>query len=67
MAYGDDVLGVALLGELHVAALTAQRLVESAARRLAGLSAGSPVAEVADVFYEVAAAKLVSHPGVARR
>ncbi len=59
-AFGDDVLGVALLGELKVASLGSLRLVESAARRLAALDADSPLAEVVDVFYEVAAAKLVS-------
>ncbi|QIG45854.1 acyl-CoA dehydrogenase [Nocardioides anomalus] len=58
--FGDDVLGVALLGELRVTALSARRLVESAARRLAALEQDSSLEEVADVFYEVAAAKLAS-------
>jgi alkylation response protein AidB-like acyl-CoA dehydrogenase len=58
--FGDDVLGVALLGDLRVTALAARRLVESAARRLAALHKGSPLEEVVDVFYEVAAAKLTS-------
>ena len=59
-AFDADVLGVAQLGDLHIAALTARRLVESAAARLAALHSGSDVADSVDVFYEVAAAKSVS-------
>lgn len=58
--FADDTLGVALLGELRLATLGSRRLVESAARRLAALHESSSLAEVADVFYEVAAAKLAS-------
>ena len=59
-AFGDVVLGVALLGELRVSTLASRRLVESAAARLAALTERSPLEEVVDVFYEVAAAKLTS-------
>jgi alkylation response protein AidB-like acyl-CoA dehydrogenase len=59
-AFDADVLGVAQLGDLHIAALSARRLVESAAARLAGLHENSDIAESVDVFYEVAAAKAVS-------
>ena len=59
-AFGDDVLGVALLGDLRVTALASRRLVESAATRLAALHDASSLDEVVDVFYEVAAAKLTS-------
>jgi len=58
--FADDVLGVALVGELRLATLGSRRLVESAARRLAALDETSALDEVADVFYEVAAAKLAS-------
>jgi alkylation response protein AidB-like acyl-CoA dehydrogenase len=58
--FGDDVLGVAQLGELRISALGARRLVESAAARLAGLDPDSRLDAVVDVFYEVAAAKVVS-------
>jgi alkylation response protein AidB-like acyl-CoA dehydrogenase len=58
--FADDTLGVALLGELHVTALAARSLVESAATHLAELSADSPLERVIDGFYEVAAAKLQS-------
>lgn len=59
-AFTDDVLGVALLGDLKVTTLAARRLVESAATRLSALDEDSPLEEVADVFAEVAAAKLTS-------
>jgi alkylation response protein AidB-like acyl-CoA dehydrogenase len=58
--FDQDVLGVAQLGELHISALSARRLVESAADRLATLQPDSDLADVVDVFYEVAAAKTVS-------
>ncbi|MET0699978.1 MAG: acyl-CoA dehydrogenase family protein [Mycobacterium sp.] len=58
--FDADVLGVAQLGDLHIAALSARRLVESAAARLTGLHQNSDVTEAVDVFYEVAAAKAVS-------
>ncbi|MCW2762103.1 MAG: acyl-CoA dehydrogenase domain protein [Marmoricola sp.] len=58
--FGDDVLGVALLGDLRVTTLAARRLVESAAARLTALTETSRLDDVADVFYEVAAAKLTS-------
>lgn len=59
-AFGEDVLGVAHLGELHITALSARRLVESAADRLDRLTEHSELADVIDSFYEVAAAKSVS-------
>ncbi len=59
-AFTDDALGVAQLGELHITALTARRLVEAAATRLAHLHRDSDLTTVVDVFYEVAAAKVVS-------
>ncbi|WP_205473404.1 acyl-CoA dehydrogenase family protein [Nocardioides sp. SYSU D00038] len=58
--FGDDQLGVALVGDLSVQALAARRLVESAAARLSLLHEASPLEEVVDTWYEVAAAKLVS-------
>jgi alkylation response protein AidB-like acyl-CoA dehydrogenase len=58
--FGDDALGVALLGDLRVTALASRRLVESAAARLSALHESSSLDEVVDVFYEVAAAKLTS-------
>lgn len=58
--FDADVLGVAQLGDLHIAALSSRRLVESAAARLADLHENSDIAEAVDAFYEVAAAKAVS-------
>ena len=59
-AFTDDVLGVARLGELKIQVLAARRVVESVADRLARFDERSPLADVLDAFYEVAAAKVLS-------
>jgi alkylation response protein AidB-like acyl-CoA dehydrogenase len=61
--FGDDALGVALLGDLRVTTLAARRLVESAAARLAALTERSLLDDVVEAFFEVAAAKLTSTRG----
>ena len=58
--FADDHLGVAALGELHISVLGARRLVEAAADRLTAADEHSTPADVVDIFYEVAAAKVVS-------
>lgn len=59
-SFGEDALGVALLGELHITVRAARRTIEAAASQVAALDAASPIEDVVDAFYEVATAKVQS-------
>ncbi|ACY96959.1 MULTISPECIES: acyl-CoA dehydrogenase family protein [Thermomonospora] len=58
--FTEDALGMAELGELHLAATTARRMVEAAAVELTGLTDTSPLPKVPAAFYAVMQAKIVS-------
>ncbi|MGV9800264.1 acyl-CoA dehydrogenase family protein [Mycobacterium sp. NPDC003449] len=58
--FADDVLGVSRLGELWIAVEGARAIVTQTARRLDRLTAASPLADVLEAFYGVAAAKSIS-------
>ncbi|MFF7709047.1 acyl-CoA dehydrogenase family protein [Pseudomonas sp. NPDC007930] len=59
-AFVDDALGVSQLGELHLQARAARRLVEAAAAQLAELDETSELHAVLEAYYEVAQAKVLS-------
>lgn len=58
--FADDVLGVARLGELWITVRSARALVLDSAARLDALDSHSPLEDVLDAFYGVAATKAVS-------
>ncbi|TSD62180.1 acyl-CoA dehydrogenase family protein [Aeromicrobium piscarium] len=58
--FTEDTLGLDLVGELHLATLTARRLVESAAAQVSALDDTSTLSETAAAFHEVVAAKVAS-------